>query len=371
MPNFCPNCGAAVTRAEASFCEQCGTNFDNELSDENKNLFDDVTEDSDADQTAKSDQDDLGKSLTKAIEYVEAETAAYTSEIREPGRITKAFASFVMIVGTGIWYIGIFALWIWALALIHDHWGIFWTAVGFFTVIFPVVVLVTCFFWGVPEFFLAFLACLSAVCAAGNAERSKLLATFGLLAMLGLGGSAGYIAWNHAHTPDPITARDMDRLTDDAIAVIAILRRSGDTKDAEWAVSSTRAKARLREEFSDYDVLRMDAIDKMVGQYLIYEKSLEADIILAIERRIKGDRSPFVLSAATRAARDVLPNRIQKQLSEDEESLDAFDQMFGDVPLDELPDNWHQTMTVAFKMKSARYEAAYEDIMGRPLPHAP
>lgn len=366
MPNFCPDCGSPVTREDASFCEECGADFDDDASNVD---VDDFLDEDDASDDGTSDSKDLASSSMSSFQSASTvETSRDLVEVDRGSRFfEKAFVGFVAVIGFVGGYLGGFALFIWALALLNEHWGFFWAALGFFTIFFTLVVVVTCFFWGVPYFFFAFLTWIAALSAMASVEGSKKSAALSLCAVLAFGGIGGYLAWKDAVTPDPITARVMDRLTDDAMAVIAVLR-STQQDDAEAAIASTRAKGRLRDELGEYDVARKDAIEEMVGQYLKFERAMERDMMAFIERRIKGEKVEFSLSPSTQAALDALPDRMRKTFSSDTEDFDAINILFNDRDLDDIPDNWRQMMTFALKKRWNDYGAAYQDVMGRPMP---
>jgi hypothetical protein len=189
-----------------------------------------------------------------------------------------------------------------------------------------------------------------------------------MIGICSFGGAAGYMAWNRVQSPRPVTEQDVDRLTDDALAIIALLRRSGDTDDPELAINTTRVRGRLREELSGYDEARKDVIAEIIANYLRYEKNLESDMISAFERHVQGEKSAATLSATTRTALALLPERVQLHLAEDEKSLGAIDLVFENAPIDNLQDDWREMITTGFKIKASRYAAAYEDVMGRPIP---
>jgi hypothetical protein len=225
-----------------------------------------------------------------------------------------------------------------------------------------------CFFWGVPYFFLAFLAWFSGCIAFGSALISKKVATFGLLGVLIFGTSCAYFAWKDIVTPEPITAHDLDRLTDDAFAVIAILRSSFETHDAEAAIGNMRAKSHVREELSRYDTARIDAIDAIVGRYLRYQRSLEKDLIAFIAEQSKGEHREFSASPATLAALAELPDRIRATFGAKGEDLNDLTQVFGTHVLERLPENWRHLCALALKTQWNQYAVTYEDLMKRPLP---
>ena len=357
IPNFCPVCGRPVLRADASFCEDCGADLE-EISQGNDDTPDD--------DEAREDEEDWNPEEHVADAPPPDETRAAEPAVGdEPGSFSKAYVSAVAIVGMVVGCLGALALWIWGLVLIHENWGEFWTFFALFTGFLPFAVIVTCFWWGVPQFFLAALACVSGFCATANADGKKGAATLSLLGMLVFGGSACYVGWGRAHT---LTARDMDQLTDDSLGVILVLRTSDTTKDPEVALRTTRARAQLRDTVGKYDAPRKNVIAKIVGDYLVYEKELQADLVKAIEARAKGEQAPLTVSSKTREALGALPERIRKQLAEDTEFMGALDEVFGNVNLAELPENWRDNLSVAFKMKSSRYAAAYEDMLGRPIP---
>lgn len=335
---------------------------------DDEDVDDDANDDSD--DSSRPGGTDLPRSLVKP-EVIGPTVAAHRlyNTSAGPRFLEKAFVGVVGVVGVVAGYFGGIALWIWAMALLNEHWGFFWAALAFCTIFFALVVVVTCFAWGVPYFFFAFLTWIAAIFAMSRVETSKKSSAIGLCAVLAFAGTGGYLAWKDAVTPDPITGRVLDRLTDDALAVIAVLRSTQSTDDAEAAVASTRARGRLREELRKYDVSRMDAIEKMVAQYLNFEKSMERDLVAFLEGRVHGREVAFTIGPSTRAALQTMPERFQRAFSADTDDLAAINMLFDDRVLDEVPDNWREMMTFALKKKWRDYGAAYEDVMGRPIPN--
>lgn len=289
--------------------------------------------------------------------------------------VASRFAAGLVVVIAAITatlaWLGVFGLWIWSLSLLNENWGTIWVFAGFLFPPFSLVVVVMCFFWGVPYFFLAFLAWASAcfTMSVANDSNSRKSAIFGFVLVLAFGGFSAYLGWKDAITPDPITSRDMDRLEEDATALIAILRASQNMEDdAELAVKLVRAQGRLRDEFADYDDASKDVIAATVELYLKYGKSFENDIIAFFDSFEAGDDIEFKLSHSTRTAMVALPEILRIQMSEDEQSTELINMMFDEFHPDEMPEDWRANLNAAFELQWSKTASVYEYVLDRPMP---
>ena len=291
----------------------------------------------------------------------------FTDIDAESNRIELAFCGTVGVLAGIVSIVGGFFMFVWSLSLIFENWGLFYAAMAFFFFPAALVTVVMCFFWGVPYFFLAFVGWVAAAITMGLLTEeiaAKRVALVGLLAIVGFTGSAGYLGWKDAITPDPITERIRHRLEDDALSVIALLRISQDLgDDAEATIKYNRARSMLREEFSEYDSAKMDIIVAVVDQFLQYEYLLEQDLKSYLEGLLS-----FQKSRETEAALRKLPSIIQTQLAQVDRAIELMGEMFDGVSVEDVPPNWEDVMEFVFDQRWTEFRAIYENVLGRSMP---
>ena len=267
-------------------------------------------------------------------------------------------------------YLGGLALWVWAIYLLYERWGIVSAIFAFLCPPFALVAVVGCFWWGMWFYVLAFGAWICSVVGyvvVQDIEWKPRWVAGAFVGLVLLAGAFGYFGWMHLVTPRPITPELRTELNDCAFAVHAILQSSvsGDPRDLTDLVE---AKRKIRTGIKSHDSAAVDEICRTVNLLLAVEWSLHRDIIEYVSLLEQNPGAKFSMSARTMGLLDSLPQRLAVRIGKEPIIIDADHMTELLAPWARYPGDKSKAIKVYVNRTWSDHEAVYRDLLGRPMP---
>jgi len=282
-----------------------------------------------------------------------------------------AFGSVFFIVA----YIGGLALHVWTCFLFYHQWNPFWGVAAFFAPFLAEAVAVyACFGWHIWYYILAIalwlVACAPASFMEENAMPRRVLSFLfsgWICVVCILSVSFGHYAWRYSLGPTSRTVSDQRQLEDCAVAVIACLRASASDDPGDLA-SLVKAKKELKDTIRGYDKASLDDLCSIVDQFLLFERSLQDDLLAYMEElRRNGGTSKFKIGDGTRQALDRLPNKVRT--GQDTNGMEAaMAQITKQGNPSNLPENWREILDNRAARSWTIYGQTYSELLGRAMP---